>query len=718
MKRLLVILTVAIQAFGLWAQSIDLTQTDWYVRTGFSRTWILSAPAADDTEWLRIPAPAGNRTLTIRDLSLQGIESGGPWSFLNKEPATVTVLIPFSASFTHIAITDPALYFAHLGHNWAVYVNGVLARSEFQVGLLDRFVERAETRIVIPFGRGVVQSGSNVIAIRMAGPPNDNQFGLTLRTPYLMGSYRELSALNNEYLDMALIGVYLIFGLYILVLFFLRPREKEYLYFAIATVALTVYLASRTLLFADFIANSNIVRRVELVSMFLIMPFFFAFFDTLIKHRFTLMTKLYAAVILLLIGTSFFFRIEPFQNLWRIITPLVLVYYFIFVIGWSVVRDIIKAAKTRTDSGFRASMRTFWRFMVESDAAKIVFGSLVIILAVLFDVLRVLSGYSMFYTKYAFVVFLLGAAAMLAGRFINIYHSLETLNAGLELKVEERTAELVKASEQQMTINARIAEGNRELRAAMDEAVRDMKVAISVQKGFFPGIAPKLEGWDIALAFEVASGISGDFYDFYQKAGKLEGVLLGSVSGQGIASGLITVLTRSVFFRKFSENRGHGLPDIMFQINKELVRELASVDNNIRCTLLRIDGSRIEYANADSPDVLLKRLSDAEYSPVLPEDAPDFKAPLMGRNQFDEVVSTFNFNLASGDTLILHTDYLLQANNSKGEAYGKRRLAAALRRADTESAQSLLSSIMIDYRNFMAGSKRLDDTTVVVVRKL
>jgi serine phosphatase RsbU (regulator of sigma subunit) len=93
---------------------------------------------------------------------------------------------------------------------------------------------------------------------------------------------------------------------------------------------------------------------------------------------------------------------------------------------------------------------------------------------------------------------------------------------------------------------------------------------------------------------------------------------------------------------------------------------------------------------------------------VLPEEAADFKAPLMGRNQFDEIVRTFNFTLGSGDTLILHTDYLLQANNSKGEAYGKRRLAAALRRADTESAQSLLSSIMIDYRNFMAGSKRLD----------
>lgn len=718
MKRLITLVLCCLPALGVMAQTVDLTQSDWFIRGGFSRNWTTSLPASGDPEWTKVDALKGERALVIRDLQLRAQEPAIGWSLFKREAETFTIIIPFESTFSLIAISDPALYFAHIGHNWAVYVNGVLARSEFRVGLFDRFVESSMFGTLLPIGRGILQPGTNIIAVRISGPPNDNQFGLTLRSPYLMGSYRELSELNNQYLDVALIGIYLIFGLYTLILYFLRAKDREYLFFSLATICLTVYLASRTLLFANFIGDSNIVRRVEMVSMFLVMPFFFAFFDMLIKHRIGRVTKIYSLIIFIMIMASFFFRLEPFQNVWRVAIPFVLVYYLVFVIGLAVFRDLFKQLRNRGGKGWKALLRAFWRFMSESDAGKIIGGALVIIVAVVFDILRVVSGYNMLYTKYAFVVFLLGAAAMLAGRFINIYHSLETLNAGLELKVEERTAALAAAAQEQMAINQKIAQSNQELRAAMEEAERDMKVAISVQKGFFPGVAPTISGWDIALATEVASGISGDFYDFYQKSGRLEGVLIGSVSGQGIASGLITVLTRSVFYRKFSENSGRDLSSIMFQINKELVRELASVDNDVRCALLRLKNNAVEYANAANADILILRSGTPSFEPLVPAEKSDFYAPPFGRNQLEQDVRVFDFELNSGDILLLHSTYLLNARNAKGEAYGMGRLMASLRRADMENSQSLLSSVMIDFRSFMSGSKRQDDTTVVVLRKL
>jgi hypothetical protein len=142
------------------------------------------------------------------------------------------------------------------------------------------------------------------------------------------------------------------------------------------------------------------------------------------------------------------------------------------------------------------------------------------------------------------------------------------------------------------------------------------------------------------------------------------------------------------------------------------------VDNNVRCSLLRMKGTGVEYANAANADVLLMRAGEGVFAPLIPADRPDFRAPAFGRDQLEQEVQVLNFSLATGDTLIMHTEYLLTARNSKGEDYGIRRLMASLRRADMESSQSLLSSIMIDFRNFMAGSKRQDDTTVVVLRKL
>ncbi|HAP43125.1 MAG: hypothetical protein A2087_02965 [Spirochaetes bacterium GWD1_61_31] len=727
MKRLLCLSALIICSLAAWSQEVDLTQLDWYVRGGFNRGWTTSAPSPDDANWQRVTAPAGERTLLIRDLPIPGMVEGNPWNFLNDRVATVTVLIPFEADFSLFSLNDVALYLAHIGHIYEIYINGQPSNPEEEGNLLNRLsvlydaniVNRNQLRhgVLIPFGRNVIQPGINIIAIRLSGPANDDQFGLALRSPYLLGSYRLLSALRNESLEISLIGIYIIFALYTLVLFILRPRDLEYLFFALTTIAFSVFLATRTHLVISLVSNIYILARLELASMFMIMPFFFAFLDHLERHRLTLVTKLYSLLTLGMIAATLFLRLEPFHNIWRYSTPVLLVYALVFVIGKVVVHDVRELRSSNTRKGFGGLVAVLYRFFASTDSGKIVVGALVIMVALVLDILRLMRGQDLIYTGYAFVFFLLGAASMLAGRFINVYNSLETLNAGLELKVEERTAELTQAAEAQLQINARIAESNHGLRTAMEEAERDMKVAISVQKGFFPGVAPKLAGWDIALAFEVASGISGDFYDFYQKAGKLEGVILGSVSGQGIASGLITVLTRSIFFRKFNEFTGRPMPAMMYQINKEMVRELASVDNSISGVMLRIRDKHFEYANAAGADALIKRKADQTFTPLIPGDQPDFRMVPLGRNQLEEDAKCLALPLSSGDTILLFTEYLLTAKNSKGEAYGSARLAASLKRADQDSAQTLLSSIMIDYRNFLVGAKRQDDTTVLVLRK-
>jgi sigma-B regulation protein RsbU (phosphoserine phosphatase) len=50
------------------------------------------------------------------------------------------------------------------------------------------------------------------------------------------------------------------------------------------------------------------------------------------------------------------------------------------------------------------------------------------------------------------------------------------------------------------------------------------------------------------------SGISGDLYDFYLDDDTLSGISLFDVSGHGIASGLITMLAKSILFRTYNSN--------------------------------------------------------------------------------------------------------------------------------------------------------------------
>jgi sigma-B regulation protein RsbU (phosphoserine phosphatase) len=71
------------------------------------------------------------------------------------------------------------------------------------------------------------------------------------------------------------------------------------------------------------------------------------------------------------------------------------------------------------------------------------------------------------------------------------------------------------------------------------------------------------------------SGVSGDLYDFYQKEGRLTGLSLFDVSGHGIASGLITLLARSVILRVFMEAGTARLGEVRQKINSQLIEELA-----------------------------------------------------------------------------------------------------------------------------------------------
>jgi len=127
--------------------------------------------------------------------------------------------------------------------------------------------------------------------------------------------------------------------------------------------------------------------------------------------------------------------------------------------------------------------------------------------------------------------------------------------------------------------------------------------------------------------------------------------------------------------------------------------------------------SRVEYVNAGHPDALLRHAGKSEALLLLPKEAAGFKLGAFGRNQLEETVVPLRFALDSGDAVILYTDALINGRNSKGEPYGIERLRHSFRRADMETAQTILSSITIDYRGFIGRMARQDDLTLVVLKK-
>ncbi len=116
----------------------------------------------------------------------------------------------------------------------------------------------------------------------------------------------------------------------------------------------------------------------------------------------------------------------------------------------------------------------------------------------------------------------------------------------LEAMVDDRTRELNE-------MNQNLVETTYKLAHAQRIAERDMKMAINIQRSLLPQTPPRSSDWDCAFHYQPMSGISGDAYDFYVREGKLAGAGIFDISGHGIASALIAVITRTIMGRSFSQ---------------------------------------------------------------------------------------------------------------------------------------------------------------------
>ncbi len=714
-KKIIAVCIVMLGFVTLVAQEHDLTINIWYFRKGFDTSWITVVPAATDEAWCKVEYPRGKRTMLIRELPIPGKTSKSSWNPIPAKPETYTVLVPFVARQDILELADPALYLRYVGQAWAVYLNGTLIHNAIIQSGTDSYIMRAERNVILAIDRKLLNDGANMLALKIIGDPGDNRTGFALRGPYKIASYQKLVQENLDVLDLIMIAVYAIFGLYNLVLFVLRPKDKGYLFLGTATIILSVYLLTRTSLLFNVFTNTVLIAKLEYSSMLGVPIFFFGFFELLLQNKLTKRWFIifYSTIAFLVPGL--FLRDEPFIAVWRVLIVIVGFYYIVFFIGKTVGKDILKLANELAEEGIGGFAGAFKWFFLESDTGKIMAGTLVFLITIILDIIRALNGDLIFWAKYGFAFFLLGAASLLASKFINIYNEMEQLKFGLNKLVEERTHALAKTAEELTRLNQKIEESSEELKVAMKEAERDLRLASSVQKGFFIGKAPELDDWDITMRYVPAQSLSGNFYDFYQKEKQLKGLIIGSVSGRSVASGLLTVLTRHIGFRIFNETMAKPMGQFVYSFNKALVREFSSVENYVLCNMIRIKQDSFEYVNAGMPDLIMMR--NNEIRTIVPQDSSEFKLAQMGRNQIEQEIKVLEVPIIGGDILVLCTEGLIESKNSKNETFGIEKLKDSLKKADKESAETIMLSIMADFRNFITQKRQPYDITLIVLRK-
>ncbi len=248
---------------------------------------------------------------------------------------------------------------------------------------------------------------------------------------------------------------------------------------------------------------------------------------------------------------------------------------------------------------------------------------------------------------------------------------------------------------------------------------RQVRLAADVQKRLLPGRAPVVPNVQVAGRAIPSFELSGDFYDFIELNGHL-GVAVGDVVGKGVAAALLMAAVRS-FLRAYAQDL-YDLDEIVNRVNQALCRD--TLDNEFATLFYGVldpHRLRLTYCNAGHEPPIVVSMTPGR-APALSDLHELTTGGMAVGVDPAQRYQRGSFDLKPGDVLLAYTDGLPDTMSFDGEKYGKKRVRQAL--LDVLSAEpdatadKIADHLVWENRRFSGLNRRVDDTTLVVLRAM
>jgi serine phosphatase RsbU (regulator of sigma subunit) len=239
-------------------------------------------------------------------------------------------------------------------------------------------------------------------------------------------------------------------------------------------------------------------------------------------------------------------------------------------------------------------------------------------------------------------------------------------------------------------------------------AARELEIAKQVQARLFPQMAPPLRTLDYAGICIQARQVGGDYYDFLDLGRERLGLVIGDISGKGIAAALLMANLQANLRSQCAIALDQ--PQRLLRSVNRLFYENTTESSYATFFFSEYDDreQRLRYANCGHLCALLLR-SDGEVERL------DSTSTVLGL--FEEWdCSIGERRLYPGDILALYTDGVTEAFNDAEEEFGEQRLIETLRRHRELSSQHLVKAIVDDVQQFSPHEQH-DDLTLIVAKR-
>ncbi len=235
---------------------------------------------------------------------------------------------------------------------------------------------------------------------------------------------------------------------------------------------------------------------------------------------------------------------------------------------------------------------------------------------------------------------------------------------------------------------------------------QDLDLAAQIQFKLLPPKDIALEHWDTRYRYQPVGAVGGDYCELTVLGdGRSLFFAVGDVAGKGVAASLLMTHLSAIFRSLLSLDL--PLAELVSRANRLFCESTApSHYATLVCGWATPDG--VEICNAGHCPPLLLRPDATERL-----DSTGLPLGLFCGGKY----TTRQLCLDAGDSLVLYSDGITEAEDEAGEQYKEERLIRSLRNHFGHGMDAMANSVLPDVARFRQSRLPADDMTLLIVRR-
>ncbi len=240
----------------------------------------------------------------------------------------------------------------------------------------------------------------------------------------------------------------------------------------------------------------------------------------------------------------------------------------------------------------------------------------------------------------------------------------------------------------------------------------ELKIASRVQQSLLPSALEQSDHFDIHGISVAADEVGGDYYDSFRLNEDKLALIIADVSGKGTSAA-------------FHMSQMKGIFHSLVQMNLDPKRLMVAANNALSRCLEKTSFITATYFEIDTSKSKVS-FARAGHCPTLYYSAQNKKLEyfknkglglgILRNSNFEKYVQVNEFQYSAGDVIVLYTDGITEAVNSRNEQFGYERLSDALMKFTSQTPEQISNGIFGALYEFCEEDSLDDDYSMVVVK--